>query len=204
MPAQKRPLHKDVRVIGGVSATVGILLMIALFSGSKKPPPPPTTRGEAVAPRPASEPVAAPTPSQPPPIAAPTPSKSLPSPAPEPAHSKKPSHAGPPGHLAPGKAHVVGGGLTAQQIALVLEDYLPTIEHCYADALAQKSHLQGRVVFGWTIEKNGHPSRVRTLSGTLKDDELQQCSAEAIKKARFPKPKKKTSEITWPLDYKKS
>jgi hypothetical protein len=98
---------------------------------------------------------------------------------------------------------VTGGSLTAQQIALVLEDALPSIERCYNDALEQKPRTQGRAVFGWTIEKTGHPSHVRKLSGALKDETLLECSIDAIRKTKFPKPKKKTSDITWPLDYNK-
>jgi hypothetical protein len=138
------------------------------------------------------------------PEAAPQPTLSAAAPkeaAPKEAAAKK--HASPVGHLAPGRAHVTGGGLSSQQIALVLEDSLPTIERCYNDALEQKPRTQGRAVFGWTIEKNGRPSHVRKLSGALKDDGLLECSIEAIRKAKFPKPKKKTSDITWPLDYKK-
>jgi hypothetical protein len=221
-------------IAGGIAValtvTVGVL---ALGPGSKPPPSVAPTRGEAVAPQPAAAPTPEPPPA-PQPSVAPAPSaaaapslartpveQGAPSAAPatsvvgptsaaspvqeEPApRSKKSSKTSPAGRLMPGKAHVVGGGLSAQQIALVLEDTLPLIERCYAEALEDKPRLQGRAVFGWTIEKNGHPTHVSTLSGTLKDEKLQQCSLEALRKARFPKPKKKPSEITWPLDFKKS
>ncbi len=71
------------------------------------------------------------------------------------------------------------------------------------NALKRQPHLQGRVVFAWTIDKSGQPGRARKLTGTIKNPALQQCSLEAIRKARFPKPKKKSSEVTWPLDYRK-
>jgi hypothetical protein len=232
-PAQPVAGDKRWLIAGGIAValtvTVGVL---ALGPGSKPSSSVAPTRGEAVAPQPAAAPMPEPPSALPPsagaatsaaaaapspprvepggPSAAPATSVAGPTSAASPVHdepaprSKKSAKTSPAGRLVPGKAHVVGGGLSAQQIALVLEDTLPLIERCYAEALDDKPRLQGRAVFGWTIERNGHPTHVRTLSGTLKDDTLQQCSLEALRKARFPKPKKKSSEITWPLDFKKS
>jgi hypothetical protein len=202
-PRGPRASRRWLMAAGGAAALV--VLAIALALGTRHaPPPPPATRSEAVAPQAAAPPPAV-VPEPPPVVAAPAavaPPPAVPAASPaEPAVSKKTAKAKSAAKLSAGRAHVIGGGLSAQQIALVLEDTLPAIERCYATALAKNPKLEGRVVFGWTVGKSGLPTHVRKLSATLKDDKVQRCSLDALRKTHFPKPKKKTSDVTWPLDY---
>ena len=98
---------------------------------------------------------------------------------------------------------VRGGKMTVQQVKLALDDNMPGMEKCYDTALSSAPQLQGVLTFAWTIEKTGRPSHVRVLKGSLKDDGLESCSVGELKKARFPKPKKKSAEVNWPIMYRK-
>ncbi len=198
------PLLRGKGGLIAAGAGLALLGLIAAFAlgGRKRPPPPVLRRHDAVAAEPTAAKPEAPAPK--PVAAAPAPKPVEPpavkheAPAP-----KKASRAEPEVKITAGRPHVKGGGLSAQQISLVLEDTLPAIEHCYRSALAHQSHLHGRVVFGWTITRHGATTHVRKLHATLKDRKLQRCAIEAIDKAHFPRPKKKTSEVTWPVEFHK-
>ncbi|MFI5309295.1 MAG: AgmX/PglI C-terminal domain-containing protein, partial [Polyangiales bacterium] len=206
-PRESSGNKRMIIIAAGVAVLVAAVFVVALRN--KPSPVSAPSHGDAVAPQPAAIATAPVAPAAPPPAEAlapavaptpPEPPKLAIAPEPE----KKPVKADAQPTLKAGRAHVVGGGLTAQQIALGLEDALPVIEHCYATALKHHPQLQGRIVFGWTVGKTGQPSKVRKLTATLDDAKLLQCSLEPLRKAHFAKPKKKTSDITWPLEFKKS
>jgi hypothetical protein len=169
----------------------------AVFVATRSEPAPGATpayassRGEAVAPE-----VPAPAPAPPPAVVAPTPAAApaveTPPPAPA-ARSPK---------LISGKVQVKGGHLTAQQIKLALEDNMAVLERCYETALRREPDLKGQLTFSWTVDKGGRPTRVRKVDGDLKNAPLERCSLNELKKARFPKAKKKPALVTWPVNYR--
>jgi hypothetical protein len=97
----------------------------------------------------------------------------------------------------------VRGPLSSKAVTSALDDSLPKIERCYADAVERTPRLEGKVTFGFSIDKAGRAGKVRKVNSTIKDAELQRCSSEAIAKTKFPKPKKRAAQVTLPLSYEK-
>jgi hypothetical protein len=155
-----------------------------------------TSRVDSIAPTAPVQAAPIPAPVAPTPVAAPVPTlQAVAAPMPTP----KPSR----GTLKPGKLSVRGGKLTVQQVKLALDDSMAGMEKCYDTALSSAPQLHGVLTFAWTIEKTGRPSHVRALKGNVKDDGLERCSLGELKKARFPKPKKKSAVVNWPITYRK-
>jgi hypothetical protein len=145
------------------------------------------------APAPAA--VAAPTP---PPTPAP---EAAPAPAPEPvAEKKKAEPKNPKGSIkvAAKEIRVKGGKISGTQIMVALEDALPKIESCYADALADKPKLAGKLTMGFSIQKTGKLAGARVAKSTVKNKPLETCAVEALQGQRFPKVKK-AATVTMPI-----
>ena len=102
-----------------------------------------------------------------------------------------------------GSVRVRGGQLAAKAVTSALDENLSKIERCYADAVERKPGLEGRLTYAFNVDKTGKPAKVRKLSGTIKDAALQRCGTEAIQKTRFPKPKKRTAQVTLPVEFSK-
>ena len=187
-----------------IGGAVGVVVVGGALAWLMRSDPAPASTGAAYAKSrvdsiaPTAPVQAAPTPAPvaPTPVAAPVPT---PAAVAAPTQSPKPSH----GTLKPGKLSVRGGKLTVQQVKLALDDNMAGMEKCYDTALSSAPQLHGVLTFAWTIEKTGRPSHVRTLKGNVKDDGLEKCSLGELKKARFPKPKKKSAEVNWPVTYRK-
>jgi hypothetical protein len=155
---------------------------------------PSTTAVPAAAPAPVPAAVATPTP---PPTPAP---EAAPAPAPEPVAEKKAEPKNPKGSIkvAAKEIKVKGGKISGTQIMVALEDALPKIESCYADALADKPKLAGKLTMGFSIQKTGKLAGARVAKSTVKNKPLETCAVQALEGQRFPKVKK-AATVTMPI-----
>jgi tetratricopeptide (TPR) repeat protein len=156
---------------------------------------PSTTAAAAAAPAAPAPVAAAPTP--PPPVVAPTPP-----PAPEPVAEKKKAEPKKQQKgtikVAAKEIKVKGGKISGTQIMVALEDVLPKIESCYADALEGKPKLAGKLTLGFSIQKTGKLAGARIAKSTVKNKPLETCAVEALEGQRFPKVKK-AATVTMPI-----
>jgi TonB family protein len=95
---------------------------------------------------------------------------------------------------------VKGGRITGAQMMIALEDALPKIEHCYAEALEDKPKLEGKATLGFSIGKTGKIASPKIAKSTLKHAKLEKCAVDAIKNERFPK-MKKVAKVTLPISF---
>jgi outer membrane biosynthesis protein TonB len=95
-----------------------------------------------------------------------------------------------------------GGKLSKRDVSSSLRKQLPQIERCYERALRKRPQLEGRTVFSFTVNRRGAVQKVTRVSSTLGDRAVYRCSAAAIKKTRFPKPKRKPATVRLPLAYR--
>jgi hypothetical protein len=92
----------------------------------------------------------------------------------------------------PGK--VVLKGLAAREAQL---------ERCYAAALKRKPRMHGRLVYGFTVKRNGQTAAVRKLRGSISDQPLARCVGRVLADLRYPRPKGGTARVTVPLAFEK-
>jgi TonB family protein len=95
---------------------------------------------------------------------------------------------------------VKGGRITGAQMLIALEDALPKIEHCYAEALEDKPKLEGKATLGFAIGKTGKVATPKIAKSTLKHAKLEKCAVDAIRNERFPK-MKKVAKVTLPISF---
>ena len=126
--------------------------------------------------------------------------EAAPKPAPEPVAEKKAEPKNPKGSIkvAAKEIKVKGGKISGTQIMVALEDALPKIESCYADALADKPKLAGKLTLGFSIQKTGKLAGAKVAKSTVKNKPLETCAVEALEGQRFPKVKKATT-VTMPI-----
>jgi tetratricopeptide (TPR) repeat protein len=153
--------------------------------------------------QPSTTAVPAPAPAAPVPAAAATPTpapEAAPAPAPEPVAEKKAAPKNPKGSIkvAAKEIKVKGGKISGTQIMVALEDALPKIESCYADALADKPKLAGKLTMGFSIQKTGKLAGARVAKSTVKNKPLETCAVQALEGQRFPKVKK-AATVTMPI-----
>jgi hypothetical protein len=60
------------------------------------------------------------------------------------------------------------------------------------------------VIYGFTVRTNGRATNIKRVAGTLHDEALLQCSAKVLETVRFPKPRKQSSQVKLPIQYKRS
>ena len=90
------------------------------------------------------------------------------------------------------------GDLSGTQIMVALEDALPKIETCYADALQDKPKLAGKLTLGFSIQKTGKVAGAKVSKSTVKNKSLESCAVDALDGQRFPKVKK-IATVTMPI-----
>jgi len=81
------------------------------------------------------------------------------------------------------------GGLDKSLIAAVVQSNIGQIKHCYERQLIVDPNIFGKVVAGWTIDKNGAVSVSSVKKTTMNNKAVENCIAGKIKNWNFPKPK---------------
>lgn len=81
------------------------------------------------------------------------------------------------------------GGLDKSLIAAVVQSNIGQIKHCYERQLIVDPNIFGKVVAGWTIDKDGAVSMSNIKKTTMNNKAVENCIAAKIKNWNFPKPK---------------
>jgi hypothetical protein len=81
------------------------------------------------------------------------------------------------------------GGLDKSLIAAVVQSNIGQIKHCYERQLIVDPNIYGKVVAGWTIDKDGLVSLSNIKKTTMNNKAVETCIAARIKSWTFPKPK---------------
>ncbi len=81
------------------------------------------------------------------------------------------------------------GGLDKSLIAAVVQANIGQIKHCYERQLIVDSNIFGKVVAGWTINKDGAVSVSSVKKSTMNNKAVENCITAKIKSWTFPKPK---------------
>ncbi len=76
-------------------------------------------------------------------------------------------------------------------------------QKCYDDELKINSNVSGIVVLNWDISELGDVSAVSIQSTTLKNENIEKCMIETLKKMKFqPVPKGHIANISYPFTFK--
>ncbi len=81
------------------------------------------------------------------------------------------------------------GGLDKSLIAAVVQSNIGQIKHCYERQLIVDPNIFGKIVAGWTINKDGAVSVSSVKKTTMNNKAVENCIAGKIKNWVFPKPK---------------
>ncbi|MBN2693661.1 AgmX/PglI C-terminal domain-containing protein [bacterium] len=82
----------------------------------------------------------------------------------------------------------ITGNLTKEQIQRVVNKHLMEVRYCYEKELTRKPELAGSITVKWKINPQGEVVAANIDGGTLKDNAVQSCLVQRIKKWRFPEP----------------
>jgi len=98
-----------------------------------------------------------------------------------------------------GKA-TIRGALDKDIIRRVVRSHINQVTHCYNQGLVRDPMLKGRVAIQFTIGGTGKVPLAVVSSTTLKDKNVGNCIAKAVKRWKFPAPKGgSTVMVTYPF-----
>ena len=93
----------------------------------------------------------------------------------------------------------VSGALDRDVIRRIVRAHINEVRHCYNQGLSRDPSLGGRVAINYTIGADGKVPSAVVSETTLKDPEVGNCVAQAVRRWTFPKPKSGTVEVTYPF-----
>lgn len=82
----------------------------------------------------------------------------------------------------------VGGSLDKRVIQKVVRNHFGELRACYERELAKVKGLGGKVQVTWLVSADGNVANAVISDTTLKNKNVENCMANAIKRWRFPKP----------------
>jgi len=74
-------------------------------------------------------------------------------------------------------------------IRRALREHLPEVRACYEAGLAQDPTIKGRVSIQFNIGPTGGVNVAVVAESTVKDSNVSNCIAKAVKRWTFPKPR---------------
>lgn len=74
-----------------------------------------------------------------------------------------------------------------ERIKQVVRKNLKDIQDCYNSRLKEGFSGEGRLTIAWVIDEYGVPNDMAALKDELQDEDMINCSSQAIAKWRFPK-----------------
>ncbi len=83
----------------------------------------------------------------------------------------------------------VKGALDKDIIRRIVRNHLNEVRYCYNQGLVRNPNLKGRVKVQFTIGPTGKVPVAVVQESTLKDRNVAQCVAKAVKRWKFPKPR---------------
>ncbi len=82
----------------------------------------------------------------------------------------------------------VQGGLDKDIIRRVVRAHINEVRYCYNQGLVRDPNLKGRVAVQFTIGPSGSVPAAVVQESSIKDQNVGQCIAKAVKRWKFPKP----------------
>lgn len=98
---------------------------------------------------------------------------------------------------------VASGGLSPQEILMVLRANLNQIRHCYEQLLARSPDAQGKLTVNWTIGASGSvtTTSIGSTEGRL-DAQMKGCVTSRIQRWKFPAPRGgQAVEVNYPFVF---
>jgi outer membrane biosynthesis protein TonB len=90
---------------------------------------------------------------------------------------------------------------TSAGIAKTVREKIARLRACYAQGLAAKPGIHGKLKLKFTVERDGTVSKVEDGGSTLKDPDTVGCVMQTVKAMKFPKPMGVAS-VTLPLIFR--
>lgn len=113
-------------------------------------------------------------------------------PAPEPSASKNPT----PVITHPGSEKQLDG------IQRGIDVHMAKVQQCYETALAQDVSTAGKLVFAWTIARDGSVKKARLVSASSHAlARVGECVLESLKTWRFARLKRGTVQVSYPFEF---
>lgn len=95
----------------------------------------------------------------------------------------------------------VEGFCKPAEITRVVALHKRGIQHCYDRELGRNPELQGKVTLSWMIQTDGHATRARIASSTLRNKTVEGCMQRAVRRWRFPKPEGGQCQVRFPFVF---
>jgi hypothetical protein len=97
----------------------------------------------------------------------------------------------------------VGEGLTKDEVGEVIHRHMSEVRYCYESAMLRTPELEGKMVAGFVIGKDGIVKSTEVRSSTLPDPRLDDCILRRLVTWKFPLPKGGIDvEVTYPFIFK--
>ncbi len=91
------------------------------------------------------------------------------------------------------------GPLTTDTIKDVIHEHHREVRSCAEARPTDRRSVSGKVVVHFVIELDGALTDVKAASTTVNEPKLEGCLVAAVKRWRFPKPKKGKVEVNFPF-----
>ena len=95
----------------------------------------------------------------------------------------------------------VQGSLDKDIIRRIVRAHINEIRHCYNQVLARDPNAMGRVAIQFTIAPHGKVPSAVVAESTMRDPQIGQCMAQAVRRWTFPKPKDGIVIVTYPFVF---
>jgi TonB family protein len=83
----------------------------------------------------------------------------------------------------------ISGGLTNEEVMLVIRSNLNQIRNCYEKVLQRSPNKSGKMKVKFVVASNGRVQSARVLSNSVRDASMGACVTRVIKKWKFPRPR---------------
>lgn len=102
----------------------------------------------------------------------------------------------------PAQEPLVSGGLTENEVYMVIKTHLDQIKHCYERLLQRSPRSQGKIATTFVIGKNGRVTSSKIKSSEISDKVMQGCVTDKIRRWKFPQPRGGESvTVTYPFVF---
>ena len=98
----------------------------------------------------------------------------------------------------------VEDGLTADQVARVINSHMKEVRYCFDSATLRNDTIGGRMMTKFAVGSSGSVQTAGVGSSTVGDQRLHECIVSHLRGWKFPKPRGgKTVAVQFPFDFKK-
>lgn len=93
------------------------------------------------------------------------------------------------------------GALSAEVIRSVMQENIKKIKACYDRELAKDPKLNGKIEVSFTIGEDGKVKGQKIKSSTMKNEKVESCILQRIRRFEFPKPSKGEVKVNFPFVF---